>query len=104
MLAVRFSNFDTKRRVAKQHGYVTPKKDGDVTVFFEAIVKKAAPDPLPLALETMLWNTAQFIQTGLPQGVTEACRIYGLDVKKIAAAAKEKPAKGETLKLTTGKN
>ncbi len=104
MLAVKFASFDTMRRVAKLHGYVNPKKDGDARAFFNATVKKAATDPLPLALETMLWQTAQFIQCGLPDGVADACRIYGLDVKKIAAAAKQKPTKGEAPKLLAGKN
>jgi len=93
MLAVKFSNFDTARRVSKRHGYSQPKKDGEVRDYFLSLARKAAADPLPFALETMLWQSSLFAQRDLPEALVEACKIYGVDVKQIAAAAKEKPAK-----------
>ena len=93
MLAVKFSNFDTARRVSKRHGYTQPKKDGEPRAYFLALAKKAAADPLPFALEAMLWQNSLFAQRELPEAMVEACKIYGLDVKPILAAAKEKPAK-----------
>jgi ParB/RepB/Spo0J family partition protein len=94
MLAVKFSGHDTARRVSKRHGYVNAKKDGDVRNFFLALAKKTAADPLPFALETMLWQTSLFSQE-FPSAMTDACKIYGIDVKKIEAAAKDKPAKAD---------
>ncbi len=95
MLAVKFSNFDTARRVSKRHGYTQPKKDGEVRGFFLARAKKAAADPLPFALETMLWQSALFMSHEFPSAMTDACKIYGVDLEKIKAAAKDKPAKAD---------
>lgn len=91
MLAVKFSSHDTARRVNKRHGYTTPKKDGDVRNYFLAQAKKATADPLPFALETMLWQSALFMSHEFPSAMTDACKIYGIDLEKIKAAAKEKP-------------
>lgn len=93
MLAVKFSNFDTARRVAKRHGHTTAKKDGEVRSYFLALAKKAQVDPLPFALETMLWQTSLFVSQDVPEALIEACKIYGVDLAKIKAAAKAKPAK-----------
>jgi len=99
MLAVKFSSHDTARRVNKRHGYTTPKKDGDVRNYFLAQAKKAAADPLPFALETMLWQSALFMSHEFPSAMTDACKIYGIDLEKIKAAAKEKPAKADEATL-----
>jgi ParB/RepB/Spo0J family partition protein len=95
MLAVKFANFDTSRRVNKRHGYTTPKRDGDVRKYFLAQAKKAAADPLPFALESLLWQSALFMSFEFPSSITEACKIYGIDLEKIKVAAKEKPARTE---------
>jgi len=91
ILARKSANFDTKRRVAKRYGFRTPKLDGDVTAFYDARAKAA--DPLLFALETLVWERSLFPNYGLPEAAKETCKIYGLDEKKIDAAAKEKPPK-----------
>jgi ParB/RepB/Spo0J family partition protein len=97
VLAMKEANFDTERRVAKRYGFVTPKKDGDVRAYYATVAKRAEAAPLPLILETLLWHSSLFADRGLPEAMTTACKIYGIDSKKLEAAAKEKPAKaGET--------
>ena len=93
VLAMKEANFDTERRVAKRHGFTTPKKDGEVRAFYDRIGKKAEEAPLSFILETLLWKSSLFTQRGLPEAIVTACKIYGLDPKKIEAAAKAKPAK-----------
>jgi hypothetical protein len=93
MLAVEFSNFDTARRVAKRHGHVNVKKDGEARSYYFARAKKASADPLPFALETMLWQSSLFVSQDVPEALVEACKIYGVDLAKIRAAAKVKPEK-----------
>jgi ParB/RepB/Spo0J family partition protein len=91
LLARKSANFDTSRRVAKRYGFRTPKLDGDLYAFYNARAKAA--DPLLFALETLLWERSLFVNYGLPEATKEACEIYGIDLKKIVAAAKEKPPK-----------
>jgi ParB/RepB/Spo0J family partition protein len=93
LLVMKEANFDTERRVAKRHGFTTPKKDGEVRAFYDDLAKKAEATPVPFILETLLWKSSLFAQNGLPEAITAACKIYGLDPKKIEAAAKDKPAK-----------
>jgi ParB/RepB/Spo0J family partition protein len=95
MLAVKFSNFDTERRMAKRHGHVNVKKDGEVRPYFHALARKAAADPLPFALETMLWQTSLFVSQDVPEALIEACKIYGVDLAKIKTAAKDMPSKAD---------
>jgi ParB/RepB/Spo0J family partition protein len=71
LLVMKEANFDTERRVAK----------------------KAEAAPVSFILETLLWKSSLFASNGLPEAITAACKIYGLDPKKIEAGAKEKPAK-----------
>jgi ParB/RepB/Spo0J family partition protein len=94
-LVVKEANFDTERRVAKRHGFTTPKKDGEVRAFYDTVAKKAEAAPVPFILETLLWKSSLFAQDGLPEAMTNACKIYGLDPKKIEAAAKDKPAQSD---------
>ena len=91
LLARKSANFDTSRRVAKRYGFRTPKLDGDLYAFYNARAKAA--DPLLFALETLLWERSLFVNYGLPEATKEACQIYGIDLKKIEAAAKAKPPK-----------
>lgn len=93
MLATKTAHFDTARRVGKRYGFTTPKKDGDVRVFYTKKSKEA--NPLVFTLESLMWENSLFVDNGLPSAVVEACKIYGIDTKKIEAAAKEKPAKEE---------
>jgi hypothetical protein len=98
---VKEANFDTERRVAKRHGFTTPKKDGEVRAFYDSVAKKAEATPVSFILETLLWKSSLFAQDGLPEAMTSACKIYGIDPKKIEAAAKEKPAKSDEPTLPT---
>ena len=93
VLAMKEANFDTERRVAKRYGFVTPKKDGDVRAYYAKLAKQAEAAPLGFILETLLWHSSLFVDRGLPETMTAACKIYGIDSKKIESAAKEKPAK-----------
>ncbi len=63
-------------------------------MFFKARLKEAEKNPLSFALETLLWESAMFAND-LPQTIVEAAKIYGLDLGKIKAEAKKKPAKEE---------
>jgi len=96
ILAMKEANFDTERRVAKRHGFITPKKDGDVRAYYAKLAKQAEAEPLPFILQTFLWHNSLFVDQGLPQMMTTACKIYGIDIKKIEAAAKQKPAKADS--------
>jgi ParB/RepB/Spo0J family partition protein len=93
MLAVKFSNFDTARRVAKRHGHINTKKDGEARAYYFTRAKKANTDPLPFALETLLWQSSLFVSQDVPEALIEACKFYGVDLAKIKAAAKAKPEK-----------
>ena len=96
MLALKAANFDTERRVAKRHGFTTPKKDGEVRLYYSTRAKTAgASDPLSFALESLLWQSSLFVNSGLPGAIKDACKIYGIDLAKIEAAAKDKPPKVE---------
>jgi ParB/RepB/Spo0J family partition protein len=95
LLAMKEANFDTERRVAKRHGFTTPKKDGEVRAFFAGVAKKAEESPIAFVLETLLWKSSLFVDRGLPETMLVACKIYGLDPKKIEVAAKENPPKAE---------
>jgi ParB/RepB/Spo0J family partition protein len=99
LLVVKEANFDTERRVAKRHGFTTPKKDGEMRAFYDDLAKKAEAAPRPFILETLLWKSSLFANNGLPEVITAACKIFGLDPKKIEAAAKAKPAKTEDVTL-----
>jgi hypothetical protein len=99
LLVMKEANFDTERRVAKRHGFTTPKKDGEVRAFYDDLAKKAEAAPVPFILETLLWKSSLFANNGLPEAITAACKIFGLDPKKIEAAAKAKPAKTEDVTL-----
>jgi ParB/RepB/Spo0J family partition protein len=101
LLVMKEANFDTERRVAKRHGFLTPKKDGEVRVFYAGLAKKAEAAPVPFILETLLWKSSLFANNGLPEAITTACKIFGVDPKKIEAAAKEKPTKVEEPTLPT---
>ncbi len=92
LLAINEANFDTKRRVAKRHGYTTMKTDGDPTAFYCDVSKKAEATPVGFIIETLLWKSSLFANNGLPEAIIAACKIFGLDPKKIEAAAMEKPA------------
>lgn len=89
VLAMKEANFDTERRVAKRHGFTTPKKDGEVRAFYEKLAKKAEESPVAFILETLLWKSSLFVDHGLPETMATACKLYGIDPKKIEAAAKE---------------
>ena len=99
LLVMNEANFDTKRRVAKRHGYTTMKKDGEATAFYHDFAKKVEAEPIPFILETLLWKSSLFAQNGLPQAILAACKIYGLDPKKIEAAAQKKSKKAEDASL-----
>jgi ParB/RepB/Spo0J family partition protein len=88
------AHFDTKRRVNVRHGFVSVKKDGEPNGYFDKLEKAADQDPLAFALETLLWECGMFSRD-LPATITAAAKIYGLDLAKIRAEAKKKPAKAE---------
>ena len=67
--------------------------------FYDDLAKKAEAVPVPFILETLLWKSSLFANNGLPEAITAACKIFGLDPKKIEAAAKEKPSKTEAAAL-----
>jgi len=94
MVAMHQAHFDTSRRVNVRHGFTSPKKDGEARQFYRARAKDAEKNPLPFALESLLWESAMFAND-LPQTIVEAAKIYGLDLPKIKAEAKKKPAKAE---------
>ncbi len=95
LLATNDANCDTKRRVARRYGYTTMKTDGDVTAFYQDLSKKAEAAPVRFILETLLWKSSLFADRGLPDAILAACKIFGLDPKKIEAAANDKPAKSD---------
>jgi ParB/RepB/Spo0J family partition protein len=103
ILAMKEANFDTERRVAKRYGFVTPKKDGDVRAYYAKLAKQAEAAPLQFILETLLWHSSLFVDRGLPETMTAACKIYGIDSKKIEIAAKEKPEQATKLEETATK-
>jgi hypothetical protein len=103
LLVMNEANFDTKRRVAKRHGYTTMKTDGDATAFYHDLAKKAEATPVPFIVETLLWKSSLFANNGLPEATAAACKIFGLDPKKIEAEAKKKPAKAEKSEETAPK-
>jgi ParB/RepB/Spo0J family partition protein len=94
MVAVHEAHFDTSRRVNARHGFTSQKKDGEPRQFYRARAKEAEKNPLPFALESLLWESAMFAND-LPQTIVEAAKIYGLDLPKIKAEAKKKPVKVE---------
>jgi hypothetical protein len=94
VVALHQAHFDTCRRMNARHGFTSPKKDGEPRTFFRARAKEAAADPLPFALESLLWESAMFTND-LPQTIVEAAKIYGLDLAKVKAEAKKKPAKAD---------
>jgi hypothetical protein len=96
VVSMKEANFDTERRVAKRYGFVTPKKDGDVRAYYAELAKKAKAEPLTFILETFLWHNSLFVDRGLPEIMTTACKIYGIDTQKIEAAAAETPAKADS--------
>ena len=91
-IAMQEAHFDTCRRVNFRHGFGSVKKDGEPRAYFHARAKEA--DPLAFALETLLWESGMFHHE-LPKTITEAAKIYGLDLGKIKAEGKKKPAKAE---------
>jgi ParB/RepB/Spo0J family partition protein len=91
-IAMQDAHFDTCRRVNVRHGFGSVKKDGEPRAYFQARAREA--DPLAFALETLLWESGMFHQE-LPKTITEAAKIYGLDLAKIKVEAKKKPAKFE---------
>ena len=93
-VAMQQAHFETSRRVNMRHGFTSAKKDGEPRQFHRARAKEAAADPLPFALETLLWESAMFSHE-LPQTIVEAAKIYSLDLPKIKAEAKKKPAKAD---------
>jgi ParB/RepB/Spo0J family partition protein len=93
MVALHQAHFDTCRRVNVRHGFTSPKKDGEPRTFLRARAKEAA-NPLPFALELMLWESAMFSRD-LPETITEAAKIFGLDLAKIKAEGRKKPVKAD---------
>ena len=93
-VALHEAHFDTCRRVNVRHGFATVKKDGEPRAWFHARAKEAAANPLAFALETLLWESGMF-HNDLPKVIGEAVKIYGLDLPKLKAEAKKKPAKAE---------
>jgi hypothetical protein len=91
-VAMQQAHFETSRRVNMRHGFTSAKKDGEPRQYHRARAKEATADPLPLALETLLWESAMFSHE-LPQTIVEAAKIYSLDLPKIKAEAKKKPVK-----------
>jgi hypothetical protein len=94
MVGMQAAHFDTCRRVNNRHGFTSPKKDGEPRTFYRARAKEAAANPLPFALESLLWESAMF-SNDLPETIVEAAKIYGLDLTKIKAEAKKKPVKAD---------
>jgi ParB/RepB/Spo0J family partition protein len=94
VIALHEAHFDTCRRVNVRHGFTSVKKDGEPRQFHRDRAKDAEKNPLPFALETLLWECGMFAN-GLPETISEAAKIYGLDLAKIKAEAKKKPAKVE---------
>jgi ParB/RepB/Spo0J family partition protein len=94
VIALHEAHFDTCRRVNMRHGFTSAKKDGEPRQFHRARAKEADKNPLAFALETLLWECAMFAND-LPATITEAAKIYGVDLAKIKAEAKKKPAKAE---------
>lgn len=93
MLAMKTAHFDTARRVAKRYGFTTPKKNGEARAFYTKKAKEA--NPLVFALESLMWENSLFVDNGLPSAIADACKLYGIDTKKIEAAAKVKPTPAE---------
>jgi ParB/RepB/Spo0J family partition protein len=91
-IAMQEAHFDTCRRVNVRHGFGSVKKDGEPRAYFHARAKES--DPLAFALETLLWESGM-LHHELPKTITEAAKIYGLDLGKIKAEGKKKPAKVE---------
>jgi ParB/RepB/Spo0J family partition protein len=91
-IAMQEAHFDTCRRVNVRHGFGSVKKDGEPRAYFHARAKEA--DPLAFALETLLWESGMFHHE-LPKTIAEAAKIYGLDLGKIKAEGKKKPAKNK---------
>ncbi len=91
MVALHEAHFDTCRRVNVRHGFTTVKKDGEPRRFYDKLAKAADKNPLAFALESLLWEGAMF-SNDLPKTIVEAAKIYGLDLSKIKAEAKTKPA------------
>ena len=102
MVAMHEAHFDTCRRVNSRHGFTSPKKDGEPRTFYRACAKEAAANPLPFALESLLWESAMFSRE-LPETIVEAAKIYGLDLTKIKAEAKKKPVKDDESEETAPK-
>jgi ParB/RepB/Spo0J family partition protein len=94
VIALHEAHFDTCRRVNVRHGFTSVKKDGEPRQYHRARAKDAENDPLPFALETLLWECGMFA-SGLPDTIIEAAKIYGVDLAKIKAEAKKKPAKAD---------
>jgi ParB/RepB/Spo0J family partition protein len=94
VIALHEAHFDTCRRVNVRHGFTSVKKDGEPRQFHRARAKEADQNPLAFALETLLWECSMFAND-LPATITEAAKIYGVDLAKIKAEAKKKPAKAE---------
>jgi ParB/RepB/Spo0J family partition protein len=91
-VAMQEAHFDTCRRVNVRHGFGSVKKDGEPRAYFDARAKEV--DPLAFAMETLLWESGMF-HNELPKTITEAAKIYGLDLTKIKAEAKKKPVNVE---------
>ena len=94
VIALHEAHFDTCRRVNMRHGFTSVKKDGEPRQFHRARANEAEKNPLAFALETLLWECSMFAND-LPATITEAAKIYGVDLGKIKAEAKKKPAKAE---------
>ena len=92
VVALHEAHFDTCRRVNMRHGFISVKKDGEARAYFHARAKEAQKEPLAFALETLLWETGMFHQE-LPKTIAEAAKIFDLDLAKIKAEARKKPAK-----------
>ena len=94
VIALHEAHFDTCRRVNMRHGFTSVKKDGEPRQFHRARANEAEKNPLAFALETLLWECSMFAND-LPATITEAAKIYGIDLGKIKSEAKKKPAKAE---------
>ena len=93
-VALHEAHFDTCRRVNMRHGFTSVKKDGEPRQFHRALAKEAEKNPLAFALETLLWECGMFAHA-VPQTIVEAANIYGVDLSKIKAEARKKPAKAD---------
>jgi ParB/RepB/Spo0J family partition protein len=102
VIALHGAHFDTCRRVNVRHGFTSVKKDGEPRQFHRARAQEADKNPLAFALETLLWECSMFAND-LPATITEAAKIYGVDLAKIKAEAKKKPAKAEKLEESAPK-